>query len=148
MEINITGRHTHVSDSMKKYALEKLGKLEYHNDMVTRADVVMNIENDQRHMVEVIAHSKVGGHVVAKAEHTDMYAAIDLLLDKMEHQLTKQKEKVKVERKHVRTKASGAEPAGRRKTSASGKNRAQKPEGAAGPAGAAGATGAETESEI
>ena len=113
MDIHITGRHNDVTDAMKAHATEKLSKLERHNDMVTRAEVVMNIENEQRHMIEMIAHTKVGGRIVGKAEHTDMYAAIDLLLDKMNHQITKQKEKIKVERKHDRTKASGAKTGGR-----------------------------------
>jgi putative sigma-54 modulation protein len=106
VDIQITGRHTSVTDAMKRQANEKLGKLERHNDMLTRAEIVMNIEGE-RHLVECIAHTKVGGRVVGKAEHSDMYAAIDLLLDKMDHQLKKQKEKVKGERKHARTKASG-----------------------------------------
>lgn len=99
MKITITGRHASVTDAMKRYATEKFSRLERHNDLVTNADVIMDIGKD-RHMVELIAHTKVGNRVVGKAEHTDMYAAVDLLLDKMERQLTKQKEKVKTERKH------------------------------------------------
>jgi len=106
VDINITGRHTSVTEAMKRKATDKIGKLSKHNDLVTRAEVVMNIEGE-RHMAECIAHTKVGGRIVGKAEHTDMYAAIDLLVDKMEHQLVKQKEKVKDERKHSRAKASG-----------------------------------------
>ncbi|HVY60060.1 MAG TPA: ribosome-associated translation inhibitor RaiA [Planctomycetota bacterium] len=123
MELQITGRHTSVTDAMKAHASEKLAKLERHNDMVTRAEVVMNIENEQRHIVEMIAHTKVGGRLVAKAEHTDMYAAVDLLLDKMDQQIVKQKEKIKDERKHSRTKASGAKAAGGRQTGSSEKGR-------------------------
>jgi putative sigma-54 modulation protein len=110
MRLSITGRHTSVTDAMKKYATEKLTRLERHDDLVTTGEVVMNIEKD-RHMIEMIAHTKVGDRVVGKAEHTDMYAAIDLLLDKMERQLVKQKEKVKVERKHG-GRAKGAAVAG------------------------------------
>ena len=99
MRIAITGRHSSVTDAMKTYATDKFSKLERHNDLVTTAEVVMDVGKD-RHMVEMIAHTKVGGRMVGKAEHSDMYAAIDLLLDKMERQLTKQKEKVKTERKH------------------------------------------------
>ena len=120
MNISITGRHTSVTEAMKRQATDKLGKLEKHNDLVTRAEVVMNIEGE-RHMAECIAHTKIGGRVVGKAEHTDMYAAIDLLLDKMEHQLVKQKEKVKDERKHQRTKASGENTSGKAKAGKKGK---------------------------
>ncbi len=129
MEIQITGRHASVTEAMKGHALDKLSKLERHNDMVTRAEVVMSIAKNVN-ACEMIAHTKVGGRVVGKAEHTDMYAAIDLLLDKMDHQLAKQKDKVKVERKHSsRQKASGAtaEAASPRKA-----GRAAEAEGASG----------------
>jgi putative sigma-54 modulation protein len=112
VDIHITGRSAAVTDAMKGHAKDKLGKLDRHNDMVTRAEVVMNKETN-RCLVEMIAHTKVGGQVIGKAEHTDMYAAVDLLLEKMDHQLTKQKEKVKGERKSARTKASGAKSGGR-----------------------------------
>lgn len=112
MEIQITGRHANVTDAMKDHALDKFAKLERHNDMILRAEIVMSVDKNVN-FCEMIAHTKVGGRVVGKAEHTDMYAAIDLLLDKMDHQLAKQKEKVKVERKHPRTKASDAGGKGR-----------------------------------
>jgi putative sigma-54 modulation protein len=114
MKIVITGRHTEISDAMKAYANEKFGRLARHDDLVTTLEVVMDVEKD-RHWVEMIAHTKVGGRLVGKAEHTDMYAAIDVLLDKMDRQLTKQKELIKVERKHGGTRTKGvaaAEAAG------------------------------------
>jgi putative sigma-54 modulation protein len=126
VDIQITGRHASVTDAMKSYATDKFSKLERHNDMLTRAEVVLNAEKG-RHGVEMIAHTKVGGPLVGKAEHSDMYAAIDLCLDKMEHQITKQKEKVKLERKHDRTKASGAKTAGGRQTGSSGKGKVRPP---------------------
>ncbi len=86
MKVTISGRHTSITDAMKQYATEKIDRLERYNDMVTHAEVVMDIEGE-RHKVEMIAHTKVGGRLIGKAEHTDMYAAIDLLMDKMERQL-------------------------------------------------------------
>ncbi len=115
MQITITGRHTSVTDAMKTYATEKFAKLERHDDLVTTAELVMDVEKT-RHWVEMIAHTKVGDRIVGKAEHTDMYAAIDLLVEKMDRQLKKHKEMVKVERKHGargRVSAGGSEQAGR-----------------------------------
>ena len=94
MELKITGRHTNVTEAMKRHAVEKLSKLAKHNDMLTSAEVVMNVEGD-RQMIEMIAHSRVGGHMVGKVEHTDMYAAVDLLVDKMARQVRRHKERVK-----------------------------------------------------
>lgn len=94
MEITITGRNTSISETMKKQAVDKLSRLSRHNDMLTRADVVMRVEGD-RQMIEMVAHSRKGGPFVGKAEHTDMYAAVDLLVDKMERQVRRHKEKTK-----------------------------------------------------
>ena len=107
MRISITGRHTSVSDAMK------MTRLERHDDLVTAGEIVMNIEKD-RHMIEMTVHTKIGDRVFAKSEHTDMYAATDLLLDKMDRQLTKQKELVKGAKKHSgRNKKATAGKAGR-----------------------------------
>ena len=100
MKINITGRHTTVSEPLKLYATEKLSRLERHNDLLTDADVIMTVENDRR-MAEMIAHVKVGGPLVAKAQHDDMYAAVDLLVEKMDRQLGRHKDKVKNDHKHA-----------------------------------------------
>ena len=129
MEITITGRHVDVTDAMKNYATEKAGKLERHSDLIMRTDVILNVEKETRNCAEMIAHTKVGERLVAKSEHTDMYAAIDLLVDKMDAQVTKQKERVKGERKHARTKASGAKAAGSRQSGSSQTDRAAKGEG-------------------
>jgi len=95
MELKITGRHTSVTEAMKRHAVEKLSRLDRHNDMLQNAEIVMSVEGD-RQIIEMIAHSRAGGALVGKAEHTDMYAAVDLLVDKMERQVRRQKEKVKV----------------------------------------------------
>ncbi|RME72484.1 MAG: ribosome-associated translation inhibitor RaiA [Planctomycetota bacterium] len=99
MNVKITGRHIHVSEPLKLYASEKLQRLERHNDLLTDVDVVMTLEGEQR-QVELIGHVKVGGPLVAKANHDDMYAAVDLVLEKFDRQLNRHKEKVKQEHHH------------------------------------------------
>ncbi|MHC4828969.1 MAG: ribosome hibernation-promoting factor, HPF/YfiA family [Planctomycetota bacterium] len=94
MEITISGRHTSVTQAMKRHATEKLSRLERHNDMLTRAEVVMNVEGD-RQTIEMIAHCRKGGPLIGKVEHDDMYAAVDLLVDKMNGQVRRHKEKAK-----------------------------------------------------
>ena len=94
MEITISGRHTSVTAAMKRHATEKLSRLERHNDMLTRAEVVMNVEGD-RQTIEMIAHCRKGGPIIGKVEHDDMYAAVDLLVDKMNGQVRRHKEKTK-----------------------------------------------------
>ena len=98
MKINITGRHMHVHESVKEYALEKAGKLERFNDALQHIEIVLANEGDRK-LVEMIATSRVGGKHVGQVEHEDTFAAIDLLFDKMKRQLEKTKERKK-NRKH------------------------------------------------
>lgn len=94
MKITITGRHMHVHDSVREYAIEKANKLERYNNQIQHIEVVVANEGDRK-LVEMIATSKVGGKHVAQVEHEDIFAAIDLLIDKMKRQLERTKEKVK-----------------------------------------------------
>lgn len=94
MKITITGRHMQVHDSVREYALEKTNKLERYNNAIQHIELVVANEGDRK-TVEMIATSRVGGKHVAEVEHEDIFAAIDLLIDKMKRQLERTKEKVK-----------------------------------------------------
>ena len=86
MKINITGRHMHVHDSVKDYALEKAEKLERFNDHIQHTEIVLANEGDRK-TVEMIVTTRRGGKHVGQVEHEDTFAAIDLLMDKMKRQL-------------------------------------------------------------
>ena len=91
MQVNISGHQLDVTDAMREYVGEKLGKLERHFDKITNVQVIMQVEK-LKQQVEATLHV-AGREVVANAEHEDMYAAIDLLTDKLDRQLIKHKEK-------------------------------------------------------
>ena len=93
MQVNISGQHLEVTEPLRTYIGEKLDRLERHFDKITNVSVIISVEK-LLHKIEATLHIPVGpGEVVANAEHTDMYAAIDLLADKLDRQLKKQKEK-------------------------------------------------------
>ncbi len=101
MQINITARHLHVSDSMKSHIKEKFENLERFYDLLQHTDVVL-FEEKGRNTVEATAKAIIGGQFVAKAEHDHMRAAVDLVVEKLEKQLTKQKQKLKGHKKGAR----------------------------------------------
>ena len=93
MQVNISGHHVEVTAPLRAYIGEKLDRLERHFDKITNVTVILTVEK-LLHKIEATLHIPVGkGEVVANAEHTDMYAAIDNLADKLDRQLKKHKEK-------------------------------------------------------
>ena len=91
MQVNISGHQLDVTDALRDYIGEKLSRLERHFDRITNVQVTMEVEK-LKQKIEATLHI-AGGEVVANAEHEDMYAAIDLLADKLDRQLIKHKEK-------------------------------------------------------
>ncbi len=97
MQINISGHHVEVTDALRSYVNSKMEKLERHSDHLNSIKVTLSVEK-QRQKAE--AHTHVAGSdISAQAEKTDMYASIDALIDKLDRQLLKHKEKI-VGRRH------------------------------------------------
>jgi putative sigma-54 modulation protein len=99
MQLNISGHHVEVSEALRAYATDKFAKLERHYDHITNVHVVMSVEK-MRQRAEATVHVS-GAELFADADSDDMYAAIDMLTDKLDRQLIKHKEKV-VDRHHGR----------------------------------------------
>ena len=91
MQLNITGLHLEVTDALRAYLEEKFERLERHFDRIIAIQVVLQVEK-LKQKAEATLHV-AGREVVANAEHEDMYASIDLLVDKLDRQLIKHKEK-------------------------------------------------------
>lgn len=99
MQLSITGHHVDMTDALKSYTAEKLSRLERRSDQITNVHVVLSVEK-ARHKADATIHVS-GGELFAEADADDMYAAIDLLVDKLDRQILKHKEKL-VDRHHGR----------------------------------------------
>jgi putative sigma-54 modulation protein len=100
MQLNITGHHVDLTDSLKDYVSSKLQKLERHIDSISNVQVTLSVLK-QRQIAEATLHVS-GADIHGTAEHEDMYASIDMLVDKLDRQILKHKEK-KVDRAHGAT---------------------------------------------
>ena len=99
MQLSISGHHIDLSDALRDYVTAKVKKLERHYDHITNLHVVLSVEKlDQK--AEATAHVS-GAELFADAVADDLYAAIDMLVDKLDRQVIKHKEKV-IERHHGR----------------------------------------------
>lgn len=92
MQINLTGHHVELTDSLRNYVNEKMARLERHFDKVSDTHVILTLEKLQ-HKAEATVNMR-GNKVFADAIEDDMYAAIDALVDKLDRQVKKHKEKI------------------------------------------------------
>ncbi|RDV28105.1 ribosome hibernation promoting factor [Alteromonas aestuariivivens] len=93
MQINLTGHHVEITDSLRNYVDTKFSKLERHFDHISNVHVILNVEKLAQ-KAEATVHLS-GAEVFASSEDTDMYAAIDSMVDKLDRQVLKHKEKLK-----------------------------------------------------
>jgi putative sigma-54 modulation protein len=93
MQIKLTGHHIDISQALREYVQEKFERLERHFTHVIDAHVVLTVEK-LRHKAEA-SMLVSGNRLFADAEEADMYAAIDGLVDKLDRQVVKHKEKLK-----------------------------------------------------
>ena len=94
MQLNLTGHHVEITPPLREYIGNKLERLERHFDHVTDVHCILTVEK-LRHKAEATVHVS-GSTMFADAVEDDMYAAIDALVDKLDRQIKKYKEKSKI----------------------------------------------------
>lgn len=92
MQLNFTGRNIELTPALKDYASEKFQKLERRYTSINKVNISFHIEH-LAHIAEATLHFE-GADFHASAEDTEMYAAIDKLIDVLIGQITKHKEKI------------------------------------------------------
>lgn len=92
MHLDVTGHHVDITEPLRAYVASKLEKLERHFDQVSDVHCILTVEK-LRHKAEATV-SVNGGKLYADSTEEDMYAAIDGLIDKLDRQVKKYKEKM------------------------------------------------------
>jgi putative sigma-54 modulation protein len=97
MNLTISGHHLDVSPALRSYVIHKLDRVIRHFDQMVDVKVLLSIEKlkakEHRQHVECNIHVK-GGDLFAQSAHEDMYAAVDALVDKLDRQVVRHKDKV------------------------------------------------------
>lgn len=93
MQINLTGHHVDVTSALKEFVENKMQRVERHFDTMTHANVILTVEK-LRHKAEATINI-AGAQVYADATENNMYTAIDGLVDKLNRQVRRHKEKSK-----------------------------------------------------
>jgi putative sigma-54 modulation protein len=98
MNLTISGHHLEVTPALRSYVTTKLDRITRHFDQVVDVKVLLSIENqkekERRQRAECNIHVK-GNDMFAESAHEDLYAAVDDLMDKLDRQVVRHKDKVK-----------------------------------------------------
>jgi putative sigma-54 modulation protein len=92
MNLNVSGHHLDVSPAIRSYVSDKLDRVVRHFDHVIDAHVILSADKLVR-KAEVTLHVR-GKDIHAECVDADLYAAIDLLVDKLDRQVIKYKDKI------------------------------------------------------
>ena len=93
MNLQLTGHHVEITPAIRDYVLGKLERINRHFEQVITVNVILSVQKlDQK--IEATVHLS-GKDIHVTCHDADMYAAIDGLVDKLDRQIIKHKEKFK-----------------------------------------------------
>lgn len=92
MQVTVTGHHLEITDALKAHVDSKFEKLARHFDNVTDVHVILNVEKLVQKAEATLQLS--GAKLFAEDHQEDMYVAIDNMVDKLDRQIIKHKEKI------------------------------------------------------
>ena len=107
MQINIQGKGTELTQALKDYAMKKLNKIEHFFHNIQQIDIELEVDKIREDAQKQIAKVTVwaSGKILHATEATgNMYSSIDLIMDKLEEQVKKFKDKLVHERRRESAK--------------------------------------------
>ncbi|RKY19020.1 MAG: ribosome-associated translation inhibitor RaiA [Planctomycetota bacterium] len=94
VRIDLTDRHDRHADDVRSYAIGKAEKLVHYFDKVNHIEIILDAEHDQ-HCVDVHVSADRNLHFVGHASNESVMICIDRVLDKLERQVIRAKERMK-----------------------------------------------------
>ena len=93
MQVNLSGHHVDVTPALRTYVEKKLARVLRHYERVIDVQCTLTVEKLRQQAESTVRLAGASMH--AAAVHEDMYAAVDLLADKLDEQVRRHKEKVR-----------------------------------------------------
>lgn len=100
MIITISGRHLEITPAIRRHAEDKANKLTKYYDLIQEIEIILDASADKTKRVEMVINAEHKNTFVASADGEDLYGCIDLVVHKLERQLTDHKERFR-NRKHT-----------------------------------------------
>ena len=94
MKVTVTSRHAKFTDALKEAAYQKANHLEHFFDHLKKIEVILDTDGDSKFSVEMIASGLHDHVIVSHASDKTALTALDQVVEKMERQLIKFKEKL------------------------------------------------------
>ena len=91
MNVQVSGHHVEVTQAIRDYVLSKLERVQRHFDQVIEINVILSVQK-LRQKAEISVHMP-GKDIHVESDDEDLYAAIDLMMDKLDRQIIKHKDK-------------------------------------------------------
>jgi putative sigma-54 modulation protein len=92
MQIHITARHIELTPALAEHTRKKLERIARHFEIVLRAQVILGVEK-HRHIAEVVVHAQGHHDFRAREVAGDLYAAIDLAVEKLQLHFSREKDR-------------------------------------------------------
>tara|TARA_R110002074_G_scaffold402287_1_gene606239 strand:+ start:54055 stop:54345 length:291 start_codon:yes stop_codon:yes gene_type:complete len=96
MQLDLSGHHVDITDALREYTHTKFDKIERHFDKVIDVHVILTVEKMEQKAEATIQLN--GSKIFAEDTQENMYAAIDTLVDKLDRQVVKHKQKLNAHR--------------------------------------------------
>ena len=105
MNLTISGHHLEVTPALREYVTHKMDRVIRHFDQLVDVKVLLSVEKqkekEKRQRAECSIHVK-GGDLFAECAHEDLYAAVDELIDKLDRQVTRHKDRTQEHHSHAK----------------------------------------------
>ncbi|HIM95319.1 MAG TPA: ribosome-associated translation inhibitor RaiA [Gammaproteobacteria bacterium] len=98
MQLSISGHHLDITEAIKQHSIEKLSKIKHHFDHLININMILGVDKDVQ-KAEATIHVS-GADLFAKAESDNLYVSIDQMVNKLDSQIKKHKEKLNNHRKN------------------------------------------------
>jgi putative sigma-54 modulation protein len=92
MQIHITARHIELTPALADYVEKRLARVARHFNSAVRAHVILDVQKD-RHLAEIVVHAAGHTDFRAEGEAADLYAGVDLVVEKLHKHMARQKDK-------------------------------------------------------
>jgi putative sigma-54 modulation protein len=94
VQIKLSARHGHLNEDHQQEIRHKAERLLHYFDRITMIDITVDLGDKIRKKVEILVDAEHKHDFVARDEHEELMAAVELAFDRIQHQIHKYKEKI------------------------------------------------------